>query len=206
MTVELTDRIDMADGEELSPDDVPQSDRFLDDMFDRLERLPVPEGYKVEIVGGTVYMSPQRQTHWQIILEIAFQLRSHFGRGPVINSDVRIDFPGHGNGFCPDIAKIATDAKCGVSGRYAPKDVEFIAEVISKDTRENDYGPKKDAYAEAGVPVYLIVDPYTAKCHVHTSPKDGGYHSELIVDFGEPVDLTSTLLGLTLSTWDFPRD
>ena len=30
----------------------------LDEMFERLETMPVPEGYKVEIVEGTVYMSP----------------------------------------------------------------------------------------------------------------------------------------------------
>ncbi|MBH1934025.1 Uma2 family endonuclease [Streptomyces sp. AV19] len=200
MTVVL-DRIEMADSDELSPEDT-----FLDDMFDRLERLPVPEGYKVEIVEGTVYMSPQRRTHWRIIFSVARQLDSHFGEAAEIDSDVRIDLPGYRNGFCPDVAKAVDGAKPDAKGRFDPKDLEFIAEVISKDTKGNDYGPKKQAYAEAGVPVLLIVDPYEAKCHVHTSPKDGAYHSELITDFGEPIDLTCTPLGLTISTDKFPRD
>ncbi len=43
MTV-LEDRIEMAEsGDELT----------LDMMFEWLEKMPVPEGYKAEIVGGT---------------------------------------------------------------------------------------------------------------------------------------------------------
>lgn len=51
MTVVDTDRIDMADISD---------ERTLDMMFEWLE--PVPEGFKVEIVEGTVHMSPQRDT------------------------------------------------------------------------------------------------------------------------------------------------
>ncbi|MCW2868835.1 MAG: hypothetical protein JWL99_155 [Streptomyces oryziradicis] len=47
MTIELTDRIEMAESDELT----------LDDLFEMLERMPVPEGYKVEIVEGTVYVA-----------------------------------------------------------------------------------------------------------------------------------------------------
>ncbi|BFO22510.1 hypothetical protein SHKM778_88980 [Streptomyces sp. KM77-8] len=42
MTV-LDDRIAMAESD---------NTRWLDEMFERLEKMPVPEGYKVEIVGG----------------------------------------------------------------------------------------------------------------------------------------------------------
>lgn len=50
MTV-LEDRIAMADtGDELT----------LDTMFEWLEKLPIPEGYKTEIVGGHIFMTPQR--------------------------------------------------------------------------------------------------------------------------------------------------
>ncbi|MBM7091631.1 hypothetical protein G3I31_06750 [Streptomyces sp. SID9913] len=47
MTV-VEDRIAMADVD---------SER-LDEWFGRLERMPVPEGFRVEIVGGNVYMTP----------------------------------------------------------------------------------------------------------------------------------------------------
>ncbi|WTJ96533.1 hypothetical protein OG607_12420 [Streptomyces sp. NBC_01537] len=39
----------------------------LDVLFDRLEQMPVPEGYKVEIVGGSIFLPPQCRQHWDII-------------------------------------------------------------------------------------------------------------------------------------------
>ncbi|MFD3792803.1 Uma2 family endonuclease [Streptomyces cyaneofuscatus] len=193
MTVVDTDRIDMADiSDELT----------LDEMFEWLE--PTPEGFKVEIVEGTVHMSPQRDTHWRIILAIIKQLLPRFAEDRLL-SDVRIDF-GEGNGFAPDVMKLFDKAAKNSHGRWLPEHVEFVGEVISKGTAAADYGPKKDAYAAAGVPVFLIVDPYVGRCLLHSEPKDGGYHKKLVVDFGLDVDLTDTSVDLVLKTDAFPRD
>ncbi|MFB8138596.1 Uma2 family endonuclease [Streptomyces parvus] len=194
MTVVDTDRIDMADTSD---------ERTLDEMFEWLE--PTPEGYKVEVVEGAVYMSPQRDTHWRIILGIVRQLLPRYEENRLL-SDVRIDLPGHLNGFASDVVALSSDAVKGEDGRWRYQDIEFVAEVISKATAANDYGIKKAVYATAGVPVYLIVDPYTGTWHLHTLPKEDEYRSVLSLDFGTPVDLTSTVVGLTLATDAFPRD
>ncbi|MCX4788420.1 Uma2 family endonuclease [Streptomyces sp. NBC_01221] len=194
MTVVDTDRIEMADISD---------ERTLDMMFEWLE--PTPEGFKVEIVEGNIYMSPQRDTHWDVIIDIIEQLRARYPRQR-LKSDVRIDFPGRLNGFASDVVALAEDATKDAKGRWRYQDIEFVAEVISKDTADNDYGPKKAAYATAGVPVYVIVDPYTGTWHLHTIPKDDEYRSVLSLDFGTPIDLTSTVVGLTLETGGFPRD
>ncbi|MFF7391627.1 Uma2 family endonuclease [Streptomyces scabiei] len=195
MTV-LEDRIAMAESD---------NTRQLDEMFERLEKMPVPEGYKVEIVEGTIYMSPQRDAHWQTIRRIVRVLDNRFGEDVHVVSDVRIDFPGLLNGYCPDVAKLRDDAEKDSNGRWRHEDVEFIAEVISKDTAKNDYGPKKTAYALAEVPVYLIADPYVGKCRLFTQPKDGDYVSDLSITYGGDVDMTTTHLGLVLPTAKFPR-
>ncbi|MEV7087607.1 Uma2 family endonuclease [Streptomyces sp. NPDC093085] len=192
-----TDRIAMADE---------SYEMTLDTMFSALEKMPVPEGMKVEIVEGNIFMSPQRQVHWEIIRRIVRALEDRFGMDVTVASDVRIDFPGLLNGFCPDVAKLAADARPNTAGRWRPEDVEFIAEVISKGTAANDYGPKKTAYAAAGVPVYFIVDPYVARCHLYTDLKDGEYTTEVITKFGTAIDITTNNLGLTLATDKFPRD
>ncbi|MFJ3940028.1 Uma2 family endonuclease [Streptomyces parvus] len=194
MTVVDTDRIDMADISD---------ERTLDEMFEWLE--PTPEGFKVEIVEGNVYMSPQRDTHWEITFDILEQLRTTYERRQ-LKTDVRIDLPGHLNGFASDVVALSPDAVKGEDGRWRYQDIEFVAEVISKATAANDYGVKKAVYATAGVPVYLIVDPYTGTWHLHTLPKEDEYRSVLSLDFGTPVDLTSTVVGLTLATDAFPRD
>ncbi|WP_328977018.1 Uma2 family endonuclease [Streptomyces canus] len=195
MTV-LEDRIAMAESDDTS---------WLDEMFERLEKLPVPEGYKVEIVEGAIYMSPQRDTHWEIILDIVEQLRTKYPRKRV-KSDVRVDYPGHLNGFASDVRLVAEGAEKDSKGLWQSKDIEFVAEVISKGTAANDYGPKKIAYALAEVLVYLVADPYQGKCHLYTQPKDGEYLTELSVAFGADVDMTTTSHELTLKTDEFPRD
>lgn len=197
MTV-LEDRIAMADAD--------ANTKRLDEWFERLERMPVPEGYRVEIVGGNVFMTPQRDTHWAIIRRIARALEDRFGMDVKAFSDVRIDFPGHENGFCPDIALLKDSAKTDDTGHWRYQDVEFIAEVISKGTARNDYGPKRIAYAEAEVPLYVIADPYQGRCHVYSDPKDGDYGDPVRVDFGTDLDLTGTVVDLVLRTDAFPRD
>ncbi|MEU9452110.1 Uma2 family endonuclease [Streptomyces sp. NPDC048277] len=194
MTV-LEDRIEMADD---------SGELTLDSLFESLERT-TPEGYKVEIVEGAIFMSPQRDTHWEIIADIYEQLRTKYPRKRV-KSDVRIDYPGHLNGFATDVTLVTEAAQKDEKGLWNCRDVAFVAEVISKGTAANDYGPKKTAYAVAEVPVYLIADPYQGKCHLYTQPKDGDYITETTVTFGGDVDLTVTDLGLTLKTDEFPRD
>ncbi|OWA05283.1 hypothetical protein B9W62_21725 [Streptomyces sp. CS113] len=195
MTV-LDDRIEMAEE---------SAELTLDVMFEWLEKMPVPEGYKTEIVGGHIFMTPQRDTHWDIIADIYDQLRTKYPRKRV-KSDVRMDYPGYLNGFASDVVALAEGARKDDKGHWRPEDVEFVAEVISRSTAGNDHGPKKDAYAAADVPVYLIVDPYAREWHLHTLPKDGKYHAAVSFGFGEDVDLTGTVVGLTLETDDFPRD
>ncbi|KAB1147263.1 Uma2 family endonuclease [Streptomyces luteolifulvus] len=194
MTV-VDDRIAMADA----------NTKRLDEWFERLERMPVPEGFRVEIVGGNIYMTPQRDTHWEIIRRIVRVVEDRFGMDVKVLSDVRIDFPGHENGFCPDVAMLSASAAKDDEGRWRHEDVEFVAEVISRGTAANDYGPKRTAYALAEVPVYLIVDPYQGECRLHVHPRDGAYAIETKISFGEAVDLTDTVLGLTLKTHEFPR-
>ncbi|MFJ3985279.1 Uma2 family endonuclease [Streptomyces fungicidicus] len=166
----------------------------LDTMFEWLEGR-VPEGYKSEIVGGHIFLTPQRDTHWDITINIIEQLRARYPRKRLL-SDVRMDCPGHLNGFAPDVVAL---------GKAIGQGAEFVAEVISRETAGNDYGPKKDAYAAAGVPVYLIVDPYTGEWHLHTLPEDGKYHGSVCFGFGIEIDLARTAVGLVLKTDEFPR-
>ncbi|MFC8425896.1 Uma2 family endonuclease [Streptomyces sp. NPDC057236] len=195
MTV-LEDRIAMAD----------VNTQRLDEWFERLERMPVPEGFRVEIVGGNVYMTPQRDTHWEIIRRIVRAVEDRFGMDVQVFSDVRIDFPGRENGLCPDVAMLRDSAEKDDEGHWRYEDVEFVFEVISEGTAANDYGPKKAAYATAEVPLYVIVDPYRGRCYVYTDPKNGDYVTRTRVDFGDDIDLTGTVADLTVSTSAFPRD
>ncbi|THC47870.1 Uma2 family endonuclease [Streptomyces sp. A1499] len=174
-------------------------------MFATLERGPFAEGYKIDVVGGAVHMTPQRDNHWDITRGLLRQLGPTHEHRRLL-SDVRIDYPGELNAFCSDVALVAEGAERTERGGFLCEDVEFVAEVISRGTAENDYGPKKTGYATAGVAVYLVVDPYQGKSRVHTRPERGDYRVETTVDFGEEIDLTHTLLGVTVDTSGFGRE
>jgi Uma2 family endonuclease len=183
----------------------PRDEPTLDVMFEWLEQMPIPGGLKSEIVEGGFFFWLQRDTHWDITADLLEQLRATYSRKRLM-SDVRIDFPGKLNGFAPDVAALAEGFKPDDKGRLRYQDVQFVAEVISKETARNDYEPKKAAYAAAEMPVYLIVDPYTGRWHLHTVPKDGEYRGYQSLDFGYEIDLTGTVVGLVLKTDEFPRD
>jgi Uma2 family endonuclease len=197
MTV-LEGRIEMAD--------VDANTKRLDEWFERLERMPVPEGFRVEIVGGNVHMTPQRDTHWEIIRRIVRAIEDRFGMDVQGFSGVRIDFPGHENGFCPDVAKLSDSAEKDDEGRWRYQDVEFIAEVISEGTAANDYAPRKPRTRSLRSPSTSSWNPYQGRCRVYTHPKGDDHAIDTKVDFGSDVDLTDTPLGLTLKTDAFPRD
>ncbi|GAA2416783.1 hypothetical protein GCM10010420_53810 [Streptomyces glaucosporus] len=79
-------------------------------------------------------------------------------------------------------------------------------EAVPRATAADDHGPKPEAYAAAGVPACLVVDPYTARCRLCTRPGDGGDGSEPAVGFGEPVRIIGTSAEATIATDGFPRD
>ncbi|MFE1770503.1 Uma2 family endonuclease [Streptomyces sp. NPDC059008] len=181
-----------------------ENQRRLDELFEWLETAP--EGYRIEIVEGAVFLTPQRDVHWQTIRRILRALEDRYGMDVHVTSDVRVDFPGQENGLCPDVAKFTAGAKEDGEGRWRHQDIEFLAEVISRGTAANDYGPKKTIYAEAGIPVYMIADPYIGRCRVFTHPQDGEYRIDTTLAYGLPIDLTKTIVDLTISTEGFPRE
>ncbi len=93
------------------------------------------------------------------------------------------------------------------SGRLLPSEVvTLLVEVVSKTSPHRDYVVKRSIYAAGGVPVYLIIDPFEAKCVVLTEPVGSGeqanYRTERTSKFGEQVPLDA--LGVTLDTAEFP--
>jgi hypothetical protein len=48
-------------------------------MFEAIERMPLFEGYKAEIVEGAVVMSPHRHVHARIMRLIMRALEDEFG-------------------------------------------------------------------------------------------------------------------------------
>ncbi|GAA3741601.1 Uma2 family endonuclease [Streptomyces tremellae] len=79
--------------------------------------------------------------------------------------------------------------------------VPMALEVTSydDDTNARDRVEKPAAYAQAGIPVYLLVDRDNAEVRVHSEPDGVRYESVRVVPFGKEITLPEPV-GITLDT------
>ncbi|WP_406138687.1 Uma2 family endonuclease [Streptomyces sp. NBC_01089] len=77
----------------------------------------------------------------------------------------------------------------------------LVVEITShdRDTNRRDRVEKPVAYAEAEIPVYLLIDREDNAVTVFSSPKGGTYQENVSYPYGKAVELPSPL-GITLET------
>jgi Uma2 family endonuclease len=182
----------------------------LDEMFEYIEdgHNP-PPGFKVQIIEGAIVMSPQRDVHALVIIEILIAIREVLGRKAKLLFDVRLDVPGWRNGFAPDVMLIRNDAGKLPNGSYRYQDARLVVEVVSRSSRKDDYGHKLEAYALGEIPTYVVADPKLGTVEVHTLPRvisDGvaEYGETHRYRFGDSFVLQDP--EVTIDTADWPRD
>ncbi|MFD3509538.1 Uma2 family endonuclease [Nocardia sp. NPDC058666] len=101
----------------------------------------------------------------------------------------------------PDGVVAPLDAFVG-HGEWAPsRDTVMAVEVTShdSDTNKRDRVEKPTAYAEAGIPLYLLVDRDTAEIVLYSEPNDGRYQEIRRYAFGRAVPLPDPI-GITADT------
>jgi Uma2 family endonuclease len=86
-------------------------------------------------------------------------------------------------------------------GEWAdPEGVLMVVEVTSydQDTDRRDRVEKPSAYAEAGIPVYLLIDRDTCEAVVQSEPEGGKYRAVRSHPFGDAFEIAD--LGISLDT------
>lgn len=175
-------------------------DRRMTEYFESFE---APEGVKVELLRGEiVMMAGPDVVHNLIVLFVQRQIPVGCWY-PLQTQDV--DIPAESSEPQPDLVVLPTEA-APESGRLVPASaLAMVVEVVSKTSKLRDHVTKRSIYAAGGIPTYLIIDPFQAKCVVLTEPFGAGdeadYRTERTSKFGEPVPLD--VLGVTLDTAEF---
>ncbi|WP_324607793.1 Uma2 family endonuclease [Streptomyces sp. NRRL F-5123] len=88
------------------------------------------------------------------------------------------------------------------TGEWAETDgVLMTVEITSfdRDTTQRDRVDKPRAYAESGIPVYLLIDRDTREVTVFSEPEHGSYQQRVTVSFGKEVGLPAPV-GIQLDT------
>jgi len=80
-----------------------------------------------------------------------------------------------------------------------------VAEVISPETRDFDYGVKVGVYARAGISEYVVFDPYARSATRYAHPKDGEYNLRQVIHYGKPVRVEAPF-PIVIETADLPVD
>ncbi|GAA4002894.1 Uma2 family endonuclease [Streptomyces plumbiresistens] len=173
-------------------------------MLDDLDRLDVLDGYKAEIIRGSIVMSPWSKGYYTRVMNLVCkQLHGHLPDGHFISQAPNLFvFPGLGRAYGPDIHAAHERVLETSSNRLDGEALSFVAELTSSATRDDDLSDKVETYGKAGVPVYLILDMQEEKATVLWAPTAEGYTARLSKPFGEKLDIPAPF-DCTLDTTGF---
>ncbi|MCC3774010.1 Uma2 family endonuclease [Streptomyces sp. UNOB3_S3] len=181
------------------------SDRpqMLPEEFEEFTRLAARtvEGVRLEFINGKLGVKPVpdgchgRVIQWltRVCVQARPELFLH-GQG--------LKLPTYHKGNArPDGTLAPSDAFVGQGEWASTEGVLMVVEVTSydSDTDRRDRSEKPRAYAEAGIPVYLLIDRDTCEAVVYSDPDGVRYEQVRIVPFGKPLALPDPV-GIELDT------
>nr|WP_246422027.1 Uma2 family endonuclease [Nocardiopsis mwathae] len=89
---------------------------------------------------------------------------------------------------------------------YSPGLTELAIEVVSPGGVQRDYNDKVEFHASAGVPIYMIFDPYEGVCATMWTPESGTYRDRRIDDYGSTITAPAPLSDVKIETAQLPVD
>ncbi|MFF9895611.1 Uma2 family endonuclease [Streptomyces longispororuber] len=174
----------------------PHDDRSLTAEANRLrDRNP---GYRVEIIGGQLVVTPSADfAHARVLsrLKTPFAAAGLAGGETEVLEAVGVWLPtGTEDYAIPDLVVVDADAEEHhiENNCYDPLVFRLVLEVTSSNY-QTDLRTKVAAYADAKIPVYVIVDRKHQRLHVLTDPEAGGYANHQVHAPGQAVTLPDSI-------------
>ncbi|MGW1751899.1 Uma2 family endonuclease [Streptomyces sp. NPDC002092] len=159
------------------------------------------EGMDVSVVDGVVMMSPVAPAHYRTQQQIDRQLRDQ--AGDAVLGEIEFAHPAWDRRLTPDVIVWHGDEE--EDAPYDAEAIELAVEIVSPSSVENDYVLKPRAYATAGIPVGLVLDPYTRSWTLLTDPAPGGYRERATGPYGKTLRVDCGSRILTVATEGLPE-
>ncbi|MFF7922925.1 Uma2 family endonuclease [Streptomyces mirabilis] len=160
-----------------------------------MERHP---GYRVEIIGGHLLVTPAPDgAHARTLTNVMLPFIAaglHGGETEVLQG-IGVWLPIDDEDYAiPDLAVVDADFEDHLvkNNAYEPVCFRIVLEVTSGNWK-NDLKTKVTAYAQAKIPVYVIVDRKHQRLHVLTDPTGGRYENHRPHAPGEIVTLPDSI-------------
>ncbi|MGP4044993.1 Uma2 family endonuclease [Streptomyces sp. 2A115] len=192
----------------LSVESEPPGGSDWDEIVRVWEETDAPEGSKVEIIEGVVTVSPPPSEEHNDTAEL-LQERL-YGAIPAdcnwgIYQTLGLTLPETSNVFVPDLCVVPRPALRRGMPVHA-SEAELVVEVTSRSNANHDRIKKTRGYALAGVPLYLLLDPWHSgrpTATLYGEPENGTYRVLASVEYGEELALPAPFK-LVLDTGIFP--
>ncbi|MFE2375480.1 Uma2 family endonuclease [Streptomyces sp. NPDC059398] len=162
-----------------------------------MEQLP---GYRVEIIGGILTVTPPPDApHARALTKIMRPfIAANLDDGETeVLQGVGVWLPTGAEDFViPDLAVVDADIDAHVIAHncYDPVIFRLVLEVTSTNYNQ-DLRAKVSVYAEADIPVYVIVNRKHQRVHVLTEPVGSDYASHQIFAAGQHAPLPASIGG-----------
>ncbi|MFY0511371.1 Uma2 family endonuclease [Streptomyces anulatus] len=174
------------------------------EIFEDLARhaIRAEEALRLEFVNGKLGVKAVPDgDHGRIIVWLTqICMQSGPGRWLFGEQGIRVESYRRGNAR-PGAVLAPIDTFVGQGEWAGPDDVLMVVEVTSydEDTDRRDRVEKPRAYAETGIPVYLLIDRASCEVKVHSGPDGVRYEQVVTVPFGKTVTLPDPV-GIELDT------
>ncbi|MFH8806352.1 Uma2 family endonuclease [Streptomyces hygroscopicus] len=173
----------------------PEPLTLLEQANQLMEQHP---GCRVEIIGGVITVAPPPDyPHARVLTRLMkpFLAAGLDGEETEVAQGVGVWLPtGPEDYAIPDLAVVDADIDEHLveNNCYDPVAFRLVLEVTSNNYN-NDLRNKVTAYAEAKIPVYVIVNRKHGRVHVLTDPVEGGYDTHRIHAPGEHITLPESI-------------
>jgi Uma2 family endonuclease len=172
-------------------------------------RLP-EDGNRYELIRGFLYVTPPPIYDHQFVLWCLSQTLGRFVHerrlGIVLMAPFAVRLPARiGNPVEPDLVFLWAEQQPRSGDKFFQGAPALVLEVLSPSTRRRDRTIKLDAYRDAGVPEYWLVDPEARTVVVHVLSEDRRRYTELCQGGEGDVVRSAVLSGLEVSVGEiFP--
>ncbi|GAB3999179.1 hypothetical protein GCM10029992_27200 [Glycomyces albus] len=160
-------------------------------IWDVWEHLEVPPGFQAEILRGELIVSPALIDSHNLLFGILVEMLLPVTKpkGWVVTNSQCIFLPAMNEGLIPDLIVIPKKAMKTGQWKKSPEDLPLVAEITSPSNRERDTELKLASYADADIPMYLLIDPHEdegrGEATLFFEPgAKGAYRSSSTVKFG----------------------
>jgi Uma2 family endonuclease len=177
------------------------------DEFAELERLwygmEPPPGTRVELIDGAIVVSPTGSIrHSGAVYSLTVALvRLAERRDWVIHTNLTAHISPTRERLVPDLMVAPKDAPPFGESELLASGALLVAEVVSPWSRRRDREQKPRAYAQGGVPLYVLIDRFGKPPAVtlFSQPGEDGYGKHQVAAAGEPLRLPKPF-GIALDT------